>query len=48
MQYGFVALCLSFCIKADFIFPTTKICRGIFYYKADTYMYDMVPPTDVS
>ena len=25
MQYGFVALCLSFvCVKAGFIFPTTK------------------------
>jgi hypothetical protein len=29
MQNGFVALGLSFCKKADFIFPTTKECQGI-------------------
>ena len=46
MQYGFVALYLSFvCVKAGFIFPTTKKCQRLYY---GVFYHDMVPPTDVS
>jgi hypothetical protein len=31
-----------------FYFPYNKEMPTNFYYKEDTYMYDMVPPTDVS
>ena len=46
MQYGFVALYLSFvCVKAGFIFPTSKKFRSLYYGVS---YHDMVPPTDVS
>ena len=47
MQYGFVAVCLSFvCVKDGVYFPYVKgIIRSLYY---GVFYHDMVPPTDVS
>ena len=47
MQYGFVALYLSFVLhKSWFYFPYIKgISRSLYY---GVFYHDMVPPTDVS